>query len=157
MKDGMFINEVRKKVSMLESKYETAARDLEAARDFLAMLERELVNGSHPPGDRNHVELVGDSIVDALSRHKVLHRKDILNDLMEKGVHIGYDHNQQKQLAGLSTILSKDARFKPVEGKNGSWSLMTFIDHELVEPNLDSEIISQTTYSIVGACPNEER
>ena len=131
MKDGVLVNEVRKKVSTLESKYETVARDLEAARVFLAMLERDLANDTHPTGNRNHVELVGDCVLDLLSLHKDMHRKDLLNHLMEKGIHIGYDHNRDKQLAGLSTILSKDARFKPVKEKNGYWTLTTLIDSEL--------------------------
>ena len=131
MKEGVLVNEVRKKVSTLESKYETVARDLEAARVFLAMLERDLANDTHPMGNRNHVEFVGDCVLDLLSLHKYMHRKDLLNHLMEEGIHIGYDHNRDKQLAGLSTILSKDARFKPVKGENGYWTLTTLTDSEL--------------------------
>ena len=159
MKDEMLVNEVRKKVAMLESKHETVTKDLDAARGFLAMLERESVNAAHSTGKQTHSDLVAESIVDALSRHGVMHRKDILNDLMDRGVHVGYDHNRQKQLAGLSSILSKDARFKSVTGKNGYWSLTTFIDHEIVEPKHDPSLsfLATSLSSALSPCPGEEK
>ena len=41
MHDKALITEVRKRVSILEIKYEVLIKDLEVARGFLAMLERE--------------------------------------------------------------------------------------------------------------------
>ena len=107
MKDKAFINEFRKRVSVLESKYEALERDLNAARIVLAMLERDSVNSSQSTGNLSHADIVADIIVDILSFHKEMHRARILETVLSRGIHIGYDDNQQKQLAGLSTLLSK--------------------------------------------------
>ena len=104
MSNKTFINEVRQRVSMLESKYEAIARDLESARGFLAILERETVAIPRSQRHPTHADLVGDAIFDILSQHTDMHRMDVLQTILKRGVHIGYDGNPQKQLAGLSSI-----------------------------------------------------
>lgn len=145
MKSRALVNEVRKRVSELESKYETIAKDLEIARGFLAMVERESENGVRTPESRTHTDIVGDTVMEILSHHPVMHRKRILGDVLERGVHIGFDQNPQKQLAGLSSILSRDPRFKPAEGKNGYWRLATPSVPELSESNSDSDDTSKVS------------
>lgn len=133
MKDKTLIDEVRKKVAMLEGKHEMIANDLEAARGFLAMLERELANSLRTSTDQSHTDFIADIIVDLLSRSRNMHRTRILEAVLAKGVHIGNDGNRKRQLATLSSIMSKDVRFKPIDGKNGHWGLSTPSDDELPE------------------------
>ena len=132
MKSNELINEVRRRVSTLESKHKEIERDLNSARGFLALLERESVNRPQSPRNPTHADQVGDIISDILSHHSEMHRKQILKIVLERGVHVGNDDNPQKQLAGLSSILSRDTRFNPVEGRNGYWSLATPGDHGLL-------------------------
>lgn len=133
MQKKTLINEVRRKVDLLESKYEVIVRDLEFSRGFLSMLERELTEDDISQGKSTHAEHVGTIVADVLSRNPDMHRKDILKAILNRGIHIGYDDNSQKQLAMLSSILSRDTRFKPVSGKNGYWSLKTNTSLELLE------------------------
>lgn len=156
MKDKTLINEVRKRVSLLEIQYETTTKDLESARGFLAMLEREAVNAMQALGDRTHTDIVADTVVDILSHSQKMHRKHILEEVIERGVHIGNDGNQARQLAGLSSIMSKDTRLEPVEGKGGYWSLVTPVEHELSEGNSDADDTSQEFRSIMNSRLNEE-
>lgn len=157
MKDKALINEVRKRVSLLENKYETITKDLESARGFLAMLEREVVNAAQSHGDRTHTDIVADIVVDILSGKEKMHRTRILEAILERGVHIGNDDNPQKQLAGLSSILSKDTRLRPAKGKSGYWSLAKPLDHELSEDKSDSENSSQVFRHIVNSRASEEK
>ena len=158
MKDKMLIEEVRKRVSLLESKYETMKKDLESARGFLAMLEREAVNTAQSVGDRTHVDIVADIVVDILSHSQETHRSRILETVLERGVHIGNDDNPQRQLAGLSSIMSKDPRIKPTEGKGGYWSLAIPIDHEPSEGKSEADNSSQANRSLVEVrLANEEK
>ena len=41
-----------------------------------------------------------------------MHRTDILNELLKRGVHVGNDQDSRKQLASLSSIMSSDPRFR---------------------------------------------
>ena len=123
MKDHVLISEFRRRVSVLESKYEALERDLNAARIVLAMLERESVNNTQVAGNFSQAEIIADIAIDALSHTKEMHRADILEAVVSRDVHVGYDDDKKKQLSGLSTLLSKDARFRPVKGRSGYWTL----------------------------------
>lgn len=146
MKDKAFINEFRKRVSELERRYEALDRDLNAARIVLAMLERDSINSSQSAGNSSHTDIVADSIFDLLSLHREMHRSDILKDLLSRGIHVGYDDDQQKLLSGLSTLLSKDSRFTPVKGKNGIWTLTRFLNPE--SPDLMDDSINTSITSV---------
>ncbi len=128
-------------ISALENKREIIEKELDAARVVLAMVEREATNGTNSLGDRTYTNVVGDSIRDVLSVYPELHRKDILKALLERNVHIGNEGNSEKQLSGLSAVLSRDSRFKPVEGRAGYWTLATTKDHDTPEPNEDADDI----------------
>ncbi len=134
-----FGKELRKMISALENKREIIEKELEAAQIVLAMVERETTNGTNTLGDRTYTNVVGDSIRDVLSAYPELHRKDILKALLERNVHIGNEGNSEKQLSGLSAVLSRDIRFKPVEGRAGYWTLVTTKDHDAPEPNEDAD------------------
>ena len=123
MKDHVFIGELRKRVSVLEDRYEALERDLKAARITLAMFERESVNNSQAAGHFSQAEIIADIVIDALSHQREMHRANILEAVVSKGVHVGYEDDEKKQLSAVSTLLSKDARFKPVKGRSGYWSL----------------------------------
>ena len=123
MKDHIFVGEFRKRVSVLESKYEALKRDLDAARTVLAMFERESAHNSQAAGNPTQAEIIADIAIDALSHNNEMHRGDILDTVVSKGVHVGYDDDRRKQLSGLSTLLSKDARFRPAKGRSGYWTL----------------------------------
>jgi len=155
MKDKAFMHEVRRRVAVLESQYETMGRDVKAARTFLAMLERQYINDSQNSGDRSHIELVGDFIADLLSHQPEMHRKDLLKGVLSKGVHIGNDDDPQKQLSTLSTILSKDTRFKPVEGRSGYWTFAKIIDLRMSAPEDDTSKTSQSPGHILAASASE--
>lgn len=150
MKNKELISEVRRMVSMLESRHDEVERDLNSARGFLAMLERESVNRPHSSRSPTHADQVGDIIYEILAQNSEMHRKQILEVVLGKGVHIGNDDNPQKQLAGLSSILSKDTRFSPVEGRNGFWSLATPIRHGLL--GLTSEA-DRTSFTVRNYMP----
>jgi len=157
MKDKVLITEVRKRVSLLESKYETLTKDLESARGFLAMLERELVNATQSFGDRTHTDIIADIVVDILSHHQDMHRSRILKSILDRGVHVGSDEDSQKQLAGLSSLLSKDTRFISVNGKNGYWALAKPVENELSEGKSESDDNSQEFHSVVNTRLDAER
>lgn len=125
MRDRTLINEVRKKVSALEGQYEMVAKDLESARGFLAMLERELVSDIDTREPRTQAESVGSAIVEILSGGKRLHRKEIRDALLRNDLYIGNYDNERKQLAALSSIMSSDPRFIPIDGK---WMLVERTD-----------------------------
>ena len=150
MHDKALITEVRKRLSVLEMKYEIAARDLEATRGFLAMLERGYPNNVVSQTPRTQAEIVGDAIADILSIKGSLHRMDILAWLVEKGVYIGNDQEPRKQLAGLSSIMSSDPQFKPVAGRPGFWTLVTSIDDESPEPVEDTDDIDKIPHMFNG-------
>ena len=57
-----------------------------------------------------------------------MHRTDILNELLKRGVHVGNDQDSRKQLASLSSTMSSDPRFAPVAGRLGCWKLATLTD-----------------------------
>ena len=95
MHDKALITEVRKRVSILEIKYEVLIKDLEVARGFLAMLERESMDDIVQQGPRTHAEIVGSAIADMLSRRPWMHRTDILNELLKRGVHVARIHRRR--------------------------------------------------------------
>ena len=117
MRDRALINEVRKRVATLEGKYEMIAKDLESARGFLAMLEREFVNDIGPRVPQTQAEILGNAIAEILADGKRLHRKDIRDALMETEIYFGNYDNERKQLAALSSVMSSDPRFLPSDGK----------------------------------------
>ena len=121
MHKNALVAEVRKRLTILEIKYEVMGKDLESTRGFLAMLERESVDDTVHQEPRTHAEIVGSAIADMLSRHPWMHRRDILSELLERGIHVGNEHEPRKQLAGLSSILSSDPRFTPVAARLGCW------------------------------------
>ena len=123
MKDHIFVGEFRKRVSVLESQFEALKRDLDAARTALAMFERASAHNFQAAGNLTQAEIIADIAIDALSHNNEMHRGDILDTVVSKGVHVGYDDDRRKQLSGLSTLLSKDARFRPVTGRSGYWTL----------------------------------
>lgn len=156
MKDHVFLSEFRKRVSVLESTYEALERDLKAARVVLAMLERESVNNAQGAGNLTQAELIAEIAIDTLSQNGEMHRGDILDAVVSRGVHVGYDDDKKKQLSGLSTLLSKDARFNPVKGKSGYWSLAR-TDLEYPDTSVDSsDVCLETGIIKVGLCSAED-
>ena len=142
MQDKVFINEVRKRVSLLENKYATIVKDLDSARGFLAMLERESLRSTDPAMPRTHAEIVGDAVADMLSRNEYLHRSEILQFLLDKGIYVGRTNDARKQLAGISSLLSRDQRFKPYkspDGQSGYWELASSNDATNAKHNDESD------------------
>lgn len=132
MKDNVFVNEFRRRVAIMESRYEALGRGLEASRAALAMFEKDMVNNSQSERGNSHTDLIAEIIVDSLSTHKEMHRAEILTTITKQGVHVGNDDDRSKQLAGLSTLLSKDGRFTPVRDKSGYWALANVQGHAAI-------------------------
>lgn len=156
MKDKTLINEVRKRLSQLESRYETIAKDLESTRGFLAMLEREAVNAAQSVGDRTHADIVADIVVEILSHSQAMHRGHILKAVLERGVHIGNDDSPQRQLAALSSIMSKDTRIEPLKGRSGFWSLVSPVDYEPPEDLMEAIDSTQEFHTLARMRSGED-
>lgn len=122
MRDKAFINEVRKKVSQLEKRHKCTEKELESARIFLAMLEKDYMH-AETVDDGTLAGSVAAVAIDVLAGKTDAHRKEILGAVLEKGIVLGNDNDQRRQLMSISSILSRDGRVKPTEGKNGHWSL----------------------------------
>ncbi len=133
MQDKALINEVRKRLTLLENEYEVLGKDLESTRGFLAMLERKSVNaaGTQKPG--THADIIGNIAADMLSRLPVIHRRELLDEVLARDVHVGSDGDSRKQMASLSSILSRDSRFTPIRERPGYWRLAIPIDEMEVE------------------------
>ena len=157
MHDKVLITEVRKRVSILEIKYEVLIKDLEVARGFLAMLERESMDDIVQQGPRTHAEIVGSAIADMLSRRPWMHRTDILNELLKRGVHVGNDQDSREQLASLSSIMSSDPRFAPVAGRLGCWKMPTLTDDIASESLGDSSDTPQCSGISTMRIPNKRK
>ena len=116
--------EVEKRIVVLEAQYEMIQKDLEVARNFLAILDRETFGVGIPiKKPSTHAEIVEEAVIDILAGVKSMHRQDILDGVLSKRIHIGNDHDNRKQLATLSSILSRSPHFIPTG--NGHWVLAT--------------------------------
>lgn len=129
MRDKAFINEVRKKVAQLESKHKCTEKELESARAFLAMLEKDYLLDDSPNDGTLHGSVVTTAI-EVLAGKPDAHREEILGAVLEKGIVLGNDNDKRRQLMSVSSILSRDGRIKPTEGKNGHWSLAFSMDSQ---------------------------
>ena len=147
MRDRTLINEVRKKVVALEGEYAIITKDLESARGFLDMLERELVNDISPKSPQSQAGLWGDAIAEILAGGKRLHRKDIRNALEETDLYIGNYDNERKQLAALSSVMSSDSRFVPIDGK---WMLVESPDNVDVPTKLNKSMEETVQQALVS-------
>ena len=146
MKDHVFIGELRKRISVLEGKHEELGKELNAARTTLAMFERESASHFQSAGTFSQSEIIADIVINALFQKKEMHRADIRDAIVLKGIHIGYDNDKKKQLASVSTLLSKDARFKPVEGKSGYWTLAQAESVSLDNPHHSGDVSCGSTH-----------
>ena len=147
MRDRTLINEVRKKVLILEEKYEMVAKDLESARRFLAMLEREAVHDIDSGEPRTQAEIVGNAIAEILSDGKRLHRKEIRDSILAFDIYLGNYKSERKQLAALSSIMSSDPRFVSADGK---WMLIERPDNVNVSTDLSQSVNEAMQQALVS-------
>lgn len=127
MRDIELRVEVEKHIAMLEGQHKEIERDIEVAREFLSILNKGIHTLSSsiavPTRPSTQAEIVEDAVVDILAGVKSMHRHDILEGVLSKRIHIGNDHDNRKQLATLSSILSRSPHFIPTG--NGHWMLAT--------------------------------
>lgn len=155
MNDRAFANEIRKRILILEKRHKAISEQLEAARNFLAMVERGFADAISPSARRPHADRVGDIVASILSEHPNMHRGTILEKALSKGIHIGHGDDPQRQLAALSSILSRDVRFEPTKGMAGYWSMVTPTGNEstLLEKGV---FAPRETPHTVGLTPSQE-
>lgn len=148
MRNSDIRNEVQKRILMLKKQHEVIGKDLEVARGFLALLDREMHTDNIPRTSRTHAEIVEDAVLKMLSGGTSLHRKDILEGVLAQRIHIGNDGDYHRQLAMLSSILSRSSYFVPAG--DGHWKLAgqtTNMDASTKFAEAASKLLQQTLVS----------
>ena len=123
MMDKTLVSAVQKVIEKLDYEREDVNRDFQIAVDFLAMVKRRSVSLQTGKHYRNQAEEVGDMVLDILSQCPHMHRSEIVNILNREGIHLA--NSTEDQLSRLSSILSKDGRFKPFGERTGEWQLVS--------------------------------
>lgn len=137
MKDRALLAEIRKRLALLERQQENLNRDVEAVKGVLAMLEWNIANEMNGPGYRTHAELVGDFVVELLSVHGRLHRKELFEKAKEGELYFGDEKVDERRLASFSAILSKDTRLVPSGKNDGIWESASSSCDDLYCPSHD--------------------
>ena len=120
------LRDLRQEARRIEADKRDLDRQLEAIHIVIRRYEAPQNVGA---GSASTVE-IRDAIYGILSDEHPLHRRVILERLIERGVHIG----GVTPINSLSAHLSTDDRFSSVEETKGTWTLTEFHSVSPVQP-----------------------